>query len=154
MQQRTVKSRSNNAVETGLAGWIRSTRKDLGISQRALADAAGLSRSYLCDIERGRGLQPSVATLDKLAEALGASRDDLLRAAGVIEQSTAPRHTEAERRLLAVLRDLSEAGQHDVVRYARFVHADEHQVVQSELLPLEHHDRANESNHPRLFDLE
>jgi transcriptional regulator with XRE-family HTH domain len=117
--------------------WIRQTRKELGVSQRALADAAGLSRSYLCDIERGRGTQPSVTTLDKLAEALGASRSELLRAAGVIEQPVEPRHTEVERKLLAVLRDLSEAGQRDVVRYARFVHADEHHLVQTELLPMQ-----------------
>jgi len=78
-----------------------------------------------------------VATIDKLAEALGASRAELLRAAGVIEQAVEPRHTDIERKLLAVLRDLSEAGQRDVVRYARFVHADEHHLVQSELLPVQ-----------------
>ena len=120
--------------EMGLGAWIRQTRKDLGVSQRALADAAGLSRSYLCDIERGRGTQPSVNTLDKLAEALGASRAELLRAAGVIEQPVEPRYTDTERKLLAVVRDLSEAGKRDVVRYARFVHADEYHLVQSELL--------------------
>src|SRR5688500_11921514 len=86
--------------EHGLGEWVRATRKELGISQRALADAAGLSRSYLCDIERGRGTQPSVTTMDKLAEALGASRSDLLRAAGVIEEDNGPRHSETERRLL------------------------------------------------------
>jgi transcriptional regulator with XRE-family HTH domain len=152
-----VKSRSKSDVETGLGGWVRTTRKELGISQRALADAAGLSRSYLCDIERGRGTQPSVATLDKLAEALGASRTDLLRAAGVIEQNNAPRHTETERRLLAVMHDLSAAGQRDVVRYARFVHADEHHLVQSELLPHEDSAGSRQSphpDHPVLFDLD
>jgi transcriptional regulator with XRE-family HTH domain len=143
-------------AESGLGDWIRVTRKELGISQRALADAAGLSRSYLCDIERGRGTQPSVATMDKLAEALGASRADLLRAAGVIEADNRQRYTDTERRLLAVMRDLSEAGQRDVVRYARFVHADEHSLVQSELIP--HADpamqaRAGSAAAPTLFDL-
>lgn len=143
-------------LEAGLGEWVRSTRKELGISQRALADTAGLSRSYLCDIERGRGTQPSVTTLDKLAAALGASRSDLLRAAGVIEQDNGPRHSDAERRLLAVMRDLSESGQRDVVRYAKFVHSDEHQVVQSVLIA--HDDSAMSSRqgdalHPTLFDM-
>ena len=143
-------------TEHGLGEWVRMTRKELGISQRALADSAKLSRSYLCDIERGRGTQPSVTTMDKLAEALGASRSDLLRAAGVIEQDNGPRHSDTERRLLAVLRDLSEAGQRDVVRYARFVHSDEHQVVQSVLIA--HDDpsmylRQTDAMHPTLFDL-
>ena len=149
-------SRSESDIESGLGGWVRGSRKELGISQRALADAAGLSRSYLCDIERGRGTQPSVATMDKLAEALGASRSDLLRAAGVIDQNSGPRHSEAERRLLAVMRDLSEAGQRDVVRYAKFVHTDEHQLVQSELLPHEDHTasgRSRHPDHPTLFDM-
>lgn len=156
MQTRELKSRTGNEIKTGLGGWVRGTRKELGISQRALADAAGLSRSYVCDIERGRGTQPSVATMDKLAEALGASRSDLLRAAGVIDQNNGPRHNEAERRLLAVMRDLSEAGQRDVVRYARFVHADEHQLVQSELLPHDDqaaHGRSRQPEHPTLFDM-
>jgi transcriptional regulator with XRE-family HTH domain len=143
-------------AEHGLGEWVRVTRKELGISQRALADTAGLSRSYLCDIERGRGTQPSVTTMDKLAEALGASRSDLLRAAGVIEQDNGPRHSDTERRLLSVMRDLSEAGQRDVVRYARFVHSDEHQLVQSVLIAHDDpslHLRQADSMHPTLFDL-
>ncbi|MEJ7837836.1 MAG: helix-turn-helix transcriptional regulator [Thermomicrobiales bacterium] len=157
MEKRSInRSRTSSGTEHGLGEWVRDTRKDLGISQRALADSAGLSRSYLCDIERGRGTQPSVTTLDKLADALGASRSDLLRAAGVIEQESGPRHSDTERRLLSVLRDLSEAGQRDVVRYARFVHTDEHQVVQSVLIA--HEDpslavRHGDSRHPTLFDL-
>jgi transcriptional regulator with XRE-family HTH domain len=148
------RSKDATVRKGGIGEWIRATRKELGISQRALADSAGLSRSYLCDIERGRGTQPSVQTMDKLAEALGASRSDLLRAAGVIEEAGGPRHTDLERRLLSVLRDLSEAGQRDVVRYARFVHSDEHAVTQAELLP---HDEAVTARpgpgHPTLFDL-
>jgi transcriptional regulator with XRE-family HTH domain len=156
--QQTVRTngQTDSPPDSGLGDWIRVTRKELGISQRALADAAGLSRSYLCDIERGRGTQPSVSTMDKLAEALGASRADLLRAAGVIEEDNRQRYSDTERRLLAVVRDLSEAGQRDVVRYARFVHADEHALVQSELLP--HDDPAMQTRlrsaaTPTLFEL-
>jgi transcriptional regulator with XRE-family HTH domain len=117
-----------------LGEWIRRVRQEQGISQRALADRSGLSRSYVCDIERGRGAQPSLATLDKLAAALGASRADLMRASGLLDRPVAPRESEDERRLLAVYRDLSAEGRLHVMRYARFVHQDEHQWTQSQLL--------------------
>ena len=117
-----------------LGEWIRRVRQEQGISQRALADRSGLSRSYVCDIERGRGAQPSLATLDKLAAALGVSRADLMRASGLIDRPAAPRESEEERRLLAVYRDLSEEGRLQVMRYARFVHQEEHQWTQPTLL--------------------
>lgn len=117
-----------------LGEWIRKTRADQSISQRALADRSGLSRSYVCDIERGRGAHPSVATLDKLAAALGFSRADLLKASGLIDQTSGPRANDDERRMLSVYRDLSAAGRRNVMRFARFVHADEHHWTQPELL--------------------
>src|SRR4051812_18226639 len=46
-----------------LGDWIKTRREVESLSQRALADRAGISRSYLCDIERGRGTRPSVASL-------------------------------------------------------------------------------------------
>ena len=121
------------ATSDALGDWVRSARASQGISQRALADRAGLSRSYLCDIERGRGAQPSVTTLDKLANALGASRADLLRVAGILESVARP-GDERERRLLAIVRDLGMADQDAVERFARFLHAEQHRWVQPPLL--------------------
>jgi len=117
-----------------LGAWIRNARSEQAISQRALADRSGLSRSYVCDIERGRGAHPSVATLDKLAAALGFSRADLLKASGLIDQTIGPRENDEERRILSVYRDLSSSGRTNVMRFARFVHADEHQWTQQHLL--------------------
>ncbi|MDQ3656772.1 MAG: helix-turn-helix domain-containing protein [Chloroflexota bacterium] len=134
MSARTAASSSRHDVGPKLGTWIRATRMDQGISQRALAERSGLSRSYLCDIERGRGAQPSVTTIDKLAGALGASRADLMRAAGLIDTPVMPRENADERRLLAVYRDLSDAGRITVMRFARFVHGDEHRWIQSALL--------------------
>lgn len=117
-----------------LGAWIRATRMEQGLSQRELSSRAGLSRSYVCDIERGRGAHPSVETLDKLAAALGAARVDLMKAAGLIEPSDGSRETSEERRLLAVFRDVSEAGQQAILHFARFVHTDEHQWVQASMI--------------------
>lgn len=53
---------------------IRNTillrRRQLGITQTELARRAGLGKSTLCDIEKGR-LIPSVKSLQKIAHALG-----------------------------------------------------------------------------------
>jgi transcriptional regulator with XRE-family HTH domain len=113
---------------------MRATRLDQGLSQRELASRAELSRSYVCDIERGRGVHPSVETLDKLAAALGFSRVDLLKASGVIERVDERRENTEERRMLSVFRDLSDKGRVSVMQYARFIHTDEHQWTQIELL--------------------
>jgi transcriptional regulator with XRE-family HTH domain len=103
------------------------------VSQRALADRSGVSRSYLCDIERGRGAQPRLATLDKLAAALGASRADLLRVAGVLESPSTVRSDAAELRVVALYRDLSGDNRALVERFVRFLHHEEHHRVQVSL---------------------
>lgn len=123
------------SVGSLLGVWVRQTRTRQGMSQRELADAANLSRSYVCDIERGRGNEPSLATLDKLAGALGASRSDLMKASGLIDKALVPKESEDERRVLQLFRDLSEDGREQVMKYVRFVHADEHTVRQSSFLP-------------------
>lgn len=117
-----------------LGRWIRATRLEQGLSQRELASRSGLSRSYVCDIERGRGAHPSVDTLDKLAAALGFARIDLLKVSGVIEPAGNQRESDEERRMLSVFRDLSERGRVSVMQFARFIHADEHHWVQPNLL--------------------
>lgn len=48
-----------------------SLRKERGYSQRELAERSGIDASQLAKIERGYN-SPSIATLTKLAEALGA----------------------------------------------------------------------------------
>ena len=141
---------------SGLGAWVRATRMEQGLSQRELSSRAGLSRSYVCDIERGRGAHPSVETLDKLAAALGAARVDLMKAAGLIEPVDGSRETAEERRLLSVFRDLSESGQHTLLRFARFLHTDEHQWVQATMIDT----LPTSGNHvdphpgPALFDLD
>jgi transcriptional regulator with XRE-family HTH domain len=131
-----AKARSNRKTTTPTVGsllgeWVRKARIAQGLSQRALADQSGLSRSYVCDIERGRGAEPSLATLDKLSMALGASRSELMQAAGLIDKALVPRESDDERRLLSVYRDLSDAGQMQVMRYARFLHHEEHNWQQA-----------------------
>ena len=58
---------------------IRSARKSKGISQEALADMAGIDRSHMGYIERGKK-NIRVSTLIKVAEALELSPGSLFDA--------------------------------------------------------------------------
>ena len=130
-KSRPTRKPATPTVGSLLGEWVRKARLAQGLSQRQLADQSGLSRSYVCDIERGRGAEPSLATLDKLSMALGISRSDLMQAAGLIDKALVPRESDEERRLLSVYRDLSEDGQTQIMRYARFLHHEEHNWQQA-----------------------
>lgn len=57
---------------------VRQARKAAGLSQEALADSAGIDRTYVSGVERGVR-NPTVTILDRLAKALGVTPADLLR---------------------------------------------------------------------------
>ena len=66
---------------------IRARRGSRGLSQEALAELAGLNRSYLGEVERGSA-SASIETLEKLAAALGERLSDLLRECEANDAST------------------------------------------------------------------
>jgi len=136
----------------GLAGWIKENRSAQELSQRDLAQRASISRSYLCDIEHGRGAQPSIAVLEKLASALGATSAEILRASGILHDDDAAADHSNEYRLLAVFRDLSEDGRIAVERFARFLHNEEHRYVQPPLLEGQASVAVTAQDGPSLFD--
>lgn len=141
---------------TPLGTWIRTARFERHLSQAELAGRAGLSRSYVCNIERGYGARPSVRALDSLAVALDVSRLDLLAAAGVLDSAPGSPKNEHEMRFFAVFRSLSAEGQTTVERFAKFLQADEHRWSQPRLIG-EPHERdvpAPGQLGPALFDLD
>ncbi|OLO38824.1 hypothetical protein BTR23_11225 [Alkalihalophilus pseudofirmus] len=52
-------------------GNIRELRKKKGMSLDRLSELSGISKSYLSYIERGLQTNPSLAVLEKMAQALG-----------------------------------------------------------------------------------
>ncbi len=57
---------------------INQMRKEIGLSQEALADEASLDRTFISQLETGTK-QPSLTTIFRLAEALRVNASDLLR---------------------------------------------------------------------------
>jgi transcriptional regulator with XRE-family HTH domain len=56
---------------------IKQLRKKRGMSQAALAEAAGISRTYLARLETSRQ-DPTLSTLEKIAKALKVKTGKLL----------------------------------------------------------------------------
>jgi transcriptional regulator with XRE-family HTH domain len=145
---------SPRPANSALGDWIKARRAAQGINQRELADRAGLSRSYLCDIERGRGTKPSVETLDSISSALGADRMELLRLAGILDPLRDPEENSRERKLIGVYRGLNERNQLALESFARFLLSEEQHWVQPKLVSDGdgHHDVHVERPGPTLFD--
>jgi DNA-binding XRE family transcriptional regulator len=59
---------------------LRQARKDKGLTQRQVAELAGIDNSSLGKIEKGAQRQPGFETIAKLAEILGLSLDDFVTA--------------------------------------------------------------------------
>lgn len=79
---------------------VRRYREKMGLSQEAFADVAGIHRTYVSSIERGK-VQVSIGIAHKLAVALGVSLSrlcrDLERDLGSDEDPARPRKSDDER---------------------------------------------------------
>lgn len=87
--------------DLGLGTRLRELRERQALSLRSLAERAGVSESFVSQVERGRA-NPSVASLRRLAEALGASVADLFEAGSArglhVKASDRPRLVHPQRR--------------------------------------------------------
>lgn len=53
---------------------LAELRRDAGLNQRELADAIGISQSYVSHLETGRRTNPTVAVLERFVRACSRSR--------------------------------------------------------------------------------
>jgi transcriptional regulator with XRE-family HTH domain len=75
-QQNGSGAKDLDEIKVALGARIRILRGERELSARALAESAGVSSGFLSQVEHGR-VMPSVATLIKLATALGTRVGDL-----------------------------------------------------------------------------
>jgi len=69
-----------------LATYLRTIRKQRGLSLKKVEKAAGVSNAYLSQLERGRRNPPHPDILKKLARVYEVPVSDLLAAAGYLEE--------------------------------------------------------------------
>ena len=92
---------------------IRAVRQQAGLSQKELADAAGIDQSYMSMIESGQRSNPGTRIMVRLAQALQISIDDLAARAGYL-----PQHVEPDpltEQAVRLFRQLPRWRQHDVL---------------------------------------
>ena len=70
---------SSNISKSNIAQNIKRLRQKKGISQDRLSKLADLSLNTVVNIEAGNNPNPTIETLEKIAKALEASIDRLLR---------------------------------------------------------------------------
>ena len=64
-------------IRARLGANVRRLRAEKGWSQEDYADRAGIHRTYVSDIERGKR-NPTITVVEKLAKPLGVKAGDLL----------------------------------------------------------------------------
>src|SRR4051794_36042782 len=67
---------SADTGQNSFGEWLRVHRRAAGMSQRDVAEKAGVSVAAVRDIEQGRTRRPHPRSVRKLAEAVGMVRDD------------------------------------------------------------------------------
>jgi len=78
--------------EKGLGKRLQDARRTAGLTQQGLCQKSGLSYSTLAKIERGAIKAPSIFTIEKIAEALNISLDELIGTNKHSESSAKRRH--------------------------------------------------------------
>ena len=73
-----MKSRTSKDAKVLFGHRLRQLRKAAGLSQEALADAAGLDRTYVSSCERGHR-NISIVNIFRLAGALRVEPEELVR---------------------------------------------------------------------------
>jgi transcriptional regulator with XRE-family HTH domain len=75
-----------NSIEDIIATNIMRLRKSLGVTQLVLSEKSGITQGMLSDIENSRS-NPSIKTLEKLAQALNVSVLELMKDPDIHNQS-------------------------------------------------------------------
>src|SRR5579859_1165742 len=84
--------RHHTPRQTPLGKLLREARIKAHISQEQLAERTGVSRPFLSQLETGKYLQPSPATLQSIAAELHISIDDLHAFTGYTMPSDLPEY--------------------------------------------------------------
>lgn len=104
-----------------LSGRTMYMRKKLGMSQKQLAEASGITQATISRIESGQTKQLKSEALKRLAKALKVTMDYLVGNADEIAPSDIARLDSTARHILAVYQKLSASGRKQLADFVRFL---------------------------------
>lgn len=149
---RRANTRRRSAPPPSFGAWLKRMRVAEQLSQTELAARASLSRSYICNIERGSDIRPSIDALDRIGAALSVSRSEVLAAAGILEPAGGLPAVDHDARFMTLYRALKPEDRDAVERFARFLQTEERRWNQPRLIDEDDEERRPLQSGPTLFD--
>jgi len=103
-----------------LSVYLKKTRKEKGLTLRAVQQATGVSNPYLSQLENGKIRKPSPSILHKLSDCYGVSYERLLQLSGhpTPKRQNSPR---LAHRIGTRLEDLTEEEEEKLTEYLDFL---------------------------------
>lgn len=90
LDQNRVKSNFTDYMAETFGRWLEQKRDAAGLNQTELAKLSRVSKNTISLYEQDKVAQPRLKQLDKIALALGLSKQEVRRAAGLSHQSDDP----------------------------------------------------------------
>src|SRR5262245_44017400 len=90
MYSRCVRRMTERIAAESFGLLLKGYRLSAGLSQEELAERAGLSRRGVSDLERGARRNPRLASVRRLAEAMGLGEADRARLLGAVHGMSGP----------------------------------------------------------------
>ncbi|MGD9711066.1 MAG: helix-turn-helix domain-containing protein [Thermomicrobiales bacterium] len=149
---RRAGTRRRASASPSFGAWLKRARISQQLSQTELAARASLSRSYICNIERGYDIRPSIDAIDRIGAALSVSRSEILAAAGILEPLEGGVVDDRDARFMTLFRSLKPGDQDAIERFARFLQVEERRWNQPRLIAEEDEARPPSQTGPTLFD--
>lgn len=91
----------NENLVTHMSAFISKRRTEIGLSLDEVSERAGIAKSHIWELEKGRSKNPTIATALALCDALQCSLNNLLG-----QDVSQPRFTDQEIALIAAHRSI------------------------------------------------
>lgn len=100
---------------------LKATRLKLNKKLREVEEMTGVSNAYLSQLENDKIKSPSANTLYKLASAYNVELDELLYAAGIIENKKVKLDADIVEKFAFHAEGLSEKQQEDIIDFIKYL---------------------------------
>ncbi len=103
---------------------LKKSRKNIGLTLRQIEDVSGISNAYLSQLENDKIKKPSANILYRISKIYKVELNDLLYAAGIIEEAPVQNQDENQefiQKIASSADELNESQKERVLEYLRFI---------------------------------